>query len=65
MTERLILGACFIGVCTWAISWAIGRWADKEVARHQDELARSERFRKLSPEPQQLDALKVELLRSL
>ena len=37
MAERLMLGAVFIGVGTWAISWAIGRWADKEAARSQRE----------------------------
>jgi len=37
MTTRLIIGAVFVGACTWLISWAIGRWADKEAARSQRE----------------------------
>ena len=58
MVERLILGAVFVGACTWLISWAIGRWADKEVARLQDEVARSDRWREMSPEAPRAAGLK-------
>ena len=50
MTGRLLLGALFVSLLTWAISWLVGRWADREVAKQQDELARSDRFRAMSPE---------------
>ena len=50
MTGRLLLGALFVSLFTLAISWLVGRWADREVAKQQDELARSDRFRAMSPE---------------
>ena len=58
MTGRLLLGALFISLSTWAISWLVGRWADREVAKQQDELARSDRFRAMSPEAPRAAGLK-------
>ena len=58
MTGRLLLGALFISLSTWAISWLVGRWADREVAKQQDELARSDRFRARSPEAPRAAGLK-------
>ena len=58
MTGRLLLGALFVSLLTWAISWLVGRWADGEVARLQDELARSDRWREMSPEAPRAPGLK-------
>ena len=60
MTGRLLLGALFVSLFTWAISWLVGRWADREVARLQDEVARSERFRDLSPEAPRASGLRTD-----
>ena len=60
MTGRLLLGALFVSLLTWAISWLVGRWADREVARLQDEVARSERFRDLSPEAPRASGLRTD-----
>jgi hypothetical protein len=43
MTTRLILGAVFVGLFTWAISWFIGRtggWADKEQQAERERFDR-------------------------
>ena len=58
MSSQLLLGALFVSLLTWAISWLVGRWADREVARLQDELARSDRFREMSPEAPRAAGLK-------
>jgi len=58
MTSRLLLGALFVSLFTWAISWLVGRWADREVRRLQDEVARSDRFREMSPEAPRTPGLK-------
>ena len=58
MTGQLLLGALFVSLLTWAISWLVGRWADREVARLQDEVARSDRFREMSPEAPRAAGLK-------
>jgi len=58
MTGRLLFGALFVSLSTWAISWLVGRWADKEVARLQDEVARSDRFRAMSPEAPRASGLR-------
>jgi hypothetical protein len=58
MTTRLLLGALFVSLLTWAISWLVGRWADQEVAKQEDELARSNRFREMSPEAPRAAGLK-------
>ena len=51
MTERLMLGAVFVGVCTWLISWAIGRWADKEAARSQRERLKFDKIMRANEPP--------------
>ena len=58
MTGRLLLGALFVSLLTWAISWLVGRWADREVARLQDEVARLDRLREMSPEAPRAAGLK-------
>ena len=58
MTGRLLLGALFVSLFTWAISWLVGRWADQEVARLQDEVARLDRLREMSPEAPRAAGLK-------
>ena len=58
MTGQLLLGALFVSLLTWAISWLVARWADREVARLQDELARSDRWREMSPEAPRAPGLK-------
>ena len=58
MSSQLLLGALFVSLLTWAISWLVGRWADREVARLQDELARSDRWREMSPEAPRAAGLK-------
>ena len=60
MTGRLLLGALFVSLLTWAISWLVGRWADQEVARLQDELTRSDRFREMSPEAPRAAGLRTD-----
>ncbi|MFN0314764.1 MAG: hypothetical protein ACKVQA_06990 [Burkholderiales bacterium] len=60
MITRLIFGIVFVGAFAWLIGVVLGRWADREVARHQDELARSERFRQLSPEAPRAAGLRSE-----
>ena len=50
MISQLLLGALFVSLFTLVISWLVGRWADREVARLQDEVARSDRWREMSPE---------------
>lgn len=58
MTARLLLGALFVSLSTWAISWLIGRWANKEVSRLQDEAGRLDRLREMSPEAPRAAGLK-------
>ena len=58
MTARLLLGALFVSLLTWAISWLVGRWADQEVARLQDEVARLDRLREMSPEAPRASGLR-------
>lgn len=40
MTERLILGAIFLGVCTWLITRLVNRWADAEQRAERERLNR-------------------------
>ena len=58
MTARLLLGALFVSLSTWLITWLVGRWADREVARLQDEVARLDRLREMSPEAPRAAGLK-------
>lgn len=58
MTARLLLGALFVSLSTWLITWLVGRWADQEVARLQDEVARLDRLREMSPEAPRAAGLK-------
>ena len=37
MTTRLILGAVFVGLFTWAITYLVNHWADREAQRQQEE----------------------------
>ena len=58
MISQLLLGALFVSLFTLAISWLVGRWADREVARLQDKVARSDRWREMSPEAPRAAGLK-------
>ena len=40
MSSGLILGAIFVGVLTWGISWAVTRWAAHEQAQQDAERKR-------------------------
>ena len=58
MTGQLLLGALCVSLFTCAISWLVGRWADREVARLQDEVARLDRLREMSPEAPRASGLR-------
>jgi len=41
----------FVGACTWLISWAIGRWADKEAERSQRERLKFDKIMRANEPP--------------
>jgi len=51
MAERLILGAVFVSLMTGAITWAVGRWADKEAARSQRERLKFDKIMRANEPP--------------